>query len=927
MSISSLSRKKNILSAFETCLLSAGLTLAILTAVYALRGIWPFGTDNVAYMDAAQFYVPGYYRLWDSLHGAVSSGVDWFSGLAEAGNYDWHSLLYPCNWAFLLVDRGHVLEGLSLFLAIQMTVICLIAAIAVSVRFPRLGVAWRTCFALSYTFCGFTLQYYSNFQWLDVVAVFPLMLLSLDRLLREGKPTLYLLLYMFYLYRSVYFTFMVTVYVLLYALGWCYLVLPRGERGRRLFQLGLATVLAYGVCISFWRRGAASITGTARFQDNVQSGIETGMTTWDLTYTRHTFLMVLGLGLCFAVLLLAWRARRSGAPEAQDRLRRGGRFFLYMAAVFALPMVFTNIDTAWHFGQYNFFPMRYGYMIPATVIGFAGAALEGRDGSGSDARAQKAPFKRPGLAALLAGAATAVLALKLPGVLEAFRQYGACFLDAMGRAEYFRYFAALILCGAAAVVLYGIILRAAPRRAAPWIAGALLAVQLGANAGGLIAPDDGHTYTNEYDPAYIGVSEELHDELAGQDISPLSRTKNVDGSLSAGYPAIAGLSALSSIQSGNSATRLGVYRDLGYTVNYCRIMDVGGTVFTDMLLGVDRVLAAGELDGDLYAPAGTAAGMTVGDSRYPGVIGLMYDPDDLADYFDLDALPDRLNALYRAFTGSEEPLASVPETETAVSGGEGMRTYTLTVTLDAPAFVYMAVDGMAMNITAGGRDVAVPSYLNLDNRVYPAAFNSNLLCLGLFPAGGTEVAFTSPMDLAPDDVALTALDRQMLADFPADAALDPDMTVEPFAGGLTVTLNADGAGRELFLPLAGWWSCAVNGESVTCGSFLETMVSVPLQAGENTVVLYRGEAPAGIVGDGSASSGPDLNTVVSWLCLLLAGAWIAAGPALRRKAAPLPRWMSGAVQAAFLAAAAAVIGFVYITPTVSLIKNARIIWF
>ena len=926
MSISSLGRKKRILSALETCLLSAGLTAAILAAVYALRGIWPFGTDNVAYMDAAQFYVPGYYRLWDSLHGAVSESVDWFSGLAEGSNYDWHSLLYPYNWVFLLVDRGHVLEGLSLFLAVHLVIIDLIAAIAVSVRFPKLGVAWRTCLALSYTFCGFTLQYYSNFMWLDIVALFPLLLLGLDRLLREGKPTLYLLLYMFYLYRSVYFTYMVTVYVLLYTLGWCWLVLPREQRGRRLFQLGLATALAYGVCVMYWRGGAAAVTGTARFQDNVESGIQAGMTTWDITYTRHTFLMLLGLGLCFAVLALAWRAGHTAAPEARDRLRRGKRFFLYMAAVFALPMVFTNIDTAWHFGQYNFFPMRYGYMIPATVIGFAGEALEGRDGSGSDAPAKKAPFKRPGLAALLAGAAAAVLALKLPGVLKAFRQYGACFLDAMGQADYFRYFAALILCGAAAVTLYCLVLRGAPRRTAPWIAATLLAVQLGANAGGLIAPSDDHTYTNEYDPTYLAVSEQLYDYFAGQDISPLSRTKNVDGSLSAGYPAVAGTSALSSIQSGNSATRLGVYRELGYTVNYCRIMDVGGTVFTDMLLGVDRALSESGLDEDLYVPGETVAGVQLGASRYPGVIGLMYDPADLADYFDLETLPDRLNALYRAFTGAAAPVASVPETEMTVAS-EGMRTYTLTVTLDAPAFVYMAVDGMAMNITAGGRDVAVPTYLNLDNRVYPAAFNSNLLSLGLFPAGKTEIVFTSGMDLAPDAIALTALDRQMLEDFPADALRDPDMTVEPFSNGLTVTLAADRAGRELFLPLAGWWSCAVNGESVPCGSFLETMVSVPLQAGENTVVLYRGDPPAGVAGDVSASSGPDLNTVVSWSCMLLALVWLAAGPALRRKALPMPRLLSGLVQTAFLAVTAAVIGFVYIAPTFSLITNGSIIWF
>ena len=50
----------------------------------------------------------------------------------------------------------------------------------------------------------------------------------------------------------------------------------------------------------------------------------------------------------------------------------------------------------------------------------------------------------------------------------------------------------------------------------------------------------------------------------------------------------------------------------------------------------------------------------------------------------------------------------------------------------------MAVNGVAMNITADGQSVAVPSYQNLHNTVYPAAFNANLLSLGLADGGTAE---------------------------------------------------------------------------------------------------------------------------------------------------------------------------------------------
>ncbi len=931
MSITSQSWKKRILAGLETCLLSAGLTAAILAVVYALRGIWPFGQDNVAYMDTAQFYTPGYYRMWDALHGGASWGPTWYSGLAEGYNYSMTELRYPYNWAFMLVDRGHVLEGLSLYLAIHLVIIDLIAAIAVSARFPRLDVPCRTALALVYTFCGYTLQYYSNFMWLNVVAVFPLMLLGLDRLLREGKPGLYTLGYIYFLHQGVYYSYMLTAFIVLYSLGWCYLVLPKRQRGSRLFNLGLCTALAYGTTITYWQSGAASIAQTARFQENVETGLETGMTTWNLTNTRHTFLMLLGLGLCFAALLLARRTRELGTPAQRERRRLGQRFFLYMAGVFALPMVFTNIDTAWHFGQYNFFPMRYGYMLCATVIGFAGAALEDRD----LAETLPAPPRRRAAAA--GCIAAVVLVLTEPVIISAFREYGACFLASMGRTRYLLYFAALVLAGAGTICLYYLILRASRRRVAAWAMVGLITAQLAVNASGLIAPSDDHTITHEYDPAYIGVSERLYDYFSAQDISPLSRSKNVDGCLSASYPDIAGTSALSSINSDNSSARLSAFRQLGYTVNYFRILDTGGTVFTDMLLGVDRVLSESELDPDLYAPGDTVAGVQIGACRYPGVIGLTFDPDAMETYYDQTTLADRLNVLYRAFTDSDNgTLAASPETEMTAEGG-GMRTYTLTVTLDRPAFLYMRLDGMAMNITANGRDIAVPSYLNLDNRVYPAAFNSNLLSLGLFPAGRTDVRFTSAMDLTEGDIELTALDRQALDAFYEDGNLDPGMTVERLSTGFHITITVDKPGQYLFLPLSGWWTCTVNGVYTGFDAFLSSMVAVPLQKGENTVYVFRGAVPEGAYastaddGEQEVSIAPaqtlDVNTVLRRTCLALAVLWAAANPLLRRRARPMPRLLGGLTQAAFLVVAAVVIGFLYVAPTVSLIRDGKIIWF
>ena len=288
-------RKNRILSALTVCAASAASTLALLAVVYALRGVWPFGTDNVAYVDTAQFYVPGYYRTWDVLHGLASMQHTWYAGLAEGVSASWKTVLSPSNWVFLLVSRDHILEGLSLYLAAKLVIISLGAALAVSLRFPDMARLRRVLLVLAYTFSGFSLQYYANFSWMGTAAAFPLLLYALERLLRTGGYVPYIVCYVYFLYLGVYYAYMATLYILLFSLGYMLFLLPRDQRGDRAFRLGLATAAAFGIGASFFISNSSGMVTSSRFESNMDSGLMTGMTTWNIPNIRHTVLMLLGM--------------------------------------------------------------------------------------------------------------------------------------------------------------------------------------------------------------------------------------------------------------------------------------------------------------------------------------------------------------------------------------------------------------------------------------------------------------------------------------------------------------------------------------------------------------------------------------------------------------------------------------------------------
>ena len=907
------SLKNRILSSLWVCLISSGLTLLLLAVVYALRGIWPFGTENVAYVDTAQFYLPDYYGIWDALHGA-NRNINWFSGLIEAGIASASSFLRPANWAFLLVSRDHVLEGLSLYLAIKMVLITLMTALVVSIRFRTLPSFWKVLLPQVYTFSGFVLQYYSNFAWMWIVAVFPLMLWFLELLWRDGKYLPYAILYAYYLYTSVYYTYMVTIYILLFSLGYCLFVCPREKRGDRALRLGLSTAAAYGITIPHWLGGSASLVGTSRFQSNLDSGLLTGFTTWNITNTRHTVLMILGTAFVFALMFRALLRQRFLSPDEKKRRTKGIRFFLFLLGMLAIPMVFTNIDTAWHFGQYNFFPMRYGYVIPATLLAAAGLCLE-------EEYAAPAPAcKNRWMPAISAVIPAGAVLFFVPELWPTLQEYGACFLTALGKDGYREHFALLLLCGLLFCGLFLALFHLKNRRLSSCLIAAALLFQLGSNAYGLLAPDDNHVYTNEYNPAYVETADSLYAYLSEQEISPLSRFKNVDNSLSPSYPYIAGAASVASVASSNSNLRLGVFQELGYTINYFRIVDTGGTVFSDMLFGVQNILSAEELDTSLYTDTGVLIdGIRIGKANYPGYIGLTFADGALDDYLDHLTIPDRLNALYAAFTGSDEPLAWEPDC-TLTSQGEGLRTYTITVSLEEDSFLYLASDGLLMNITAGGQAISVPSYQNTKNTVYPAAFNSNLLYVGCFEPGETAIQFLSASSLTEDSFTLVALDKENVSRFYADAAYDPDTTVETDENSISLSLTAEGENRSLFLPIvySSRWQCTVNGQEVSPTRVMGVLMSLPLQSGENEIVLTRGAYPS------SFSRNDAIALVFFAACL----AWlILSRRNARLQNLQLPAWVYIAVTALFYLVCAAILAFIYIAPTVFLITQGTIVGF
>ena len=198
--------------------MSAPIVVAvILLTVYYIKGIYPFGSGNISYFDMAQSLVPIYYHTYDVLHGSKAVFWDWYSGtgvsmIDTAGNF----IFSPFNLFFLFVKRDNILEAMSFFLMLKVCACAGTMSFYFKKTYPELKCVWHILAGVLYSSCGFVVQYYSNIHFLDIVALFPIIIYFTNKLLQEKDIAGYCIFMAMGFVINIYLMFQVSIYLIVY---------------------------------------------------------------------------------------------------------------------------------------------------------------------------------------------------------------------------------------------------------------------------------------------------------------------------------------------------------------------------------------------------------------------------------------------------------------------------------------------------------------------------------------------------------------------------------------------------------------------------------------------------------------------------------------------------------------------------------------
>ena len=205
------------------------LPILILTAAFGITGIYPFGGNQITIIDMYHQYVPFLAELQYKLQHGGSLLYSWDGA---AGFNFWNLLAYygasPLNLLLALFPAGLIVEGVTFVLMLKVGFSGMFQYLYLKRTYPRNAslpgtgrasdnwgtVAFGTMYALSAYFLG----YFWCIMWIDVMALLPLCILGLRRLVDEGRPRMYCIALALIIFCNYYIALMMCIFIVLYYL-------------------------------------------------------------------------------------------------------------------------------------------------------------------------------------------------------------------------------------------------------------------------------------------------------------------------------------------------------------------------------------------------------------------------------------------------------------------------------------------------------------------------------------------------------------------------------------------------------------------------------------------------------------------------------------------------------------------------------------
>lgn len=192
------------------------LPVVILLSLFIVNGIYPFGDRSFLFSDMYHQYMPFFSEFLRKVKAGEGLAYSYNVGIGSnfLALYVYY-LASPLHFLAFLVPEAHLMEFMSYLVVIK-------AGLSGWSFFKYLKEHFQCkdgamlFFSSFYALSGFFAAYNWNIMWLDCVILAPLILLGLERLVKEGRCGLYCVALAISIYTNYYISIMICIFVVLY---------------------------------------------------------------------------------------------------------------------------------------------------------------------------------------------------------------------------------------------------------------------------------------------------------------------------------------------------------------------------------------------------------------------------------------------------------------------------------------------------------------------------------------------------------------------------------------------------------------------------------------------------------------------------------------------------------------------------------------
>ena len=816
--------------------------------IFAIFQLFPFAQRTLSWCDMNQQVVP----LLLDLKNILSGQSDLFLNMANAGGTSfWGILLFflssPFSLLVAFIDTKDIYLFANILVFIKIVVCAGTASLFFRNKFTSLHVLQNIALSVMYAFCGYAMMYFQNVVWLDMMYMFPILLLGMDHIMQKEKVLLYIVSLTAMIVIQFYLCYMVAIFLIL-AIGlYTWFCVEKKRRKKVICLFGVSTLIVLCITGIIWVPSLLQYLQSGR-----GTGIFESLSSGSFISEVYTTVPVI---TCTSILIAMIPLYFICKKYKNKKLNVIGILFLLTL----IPIFIEPINKMWHTGSYQAFPARYGYI--TVFLGLIIVADILSDFNQKDIFEQTSIKKN---AVIIGSLSAGVVVVSAVAFLLIFNQWDTLTVYTKTLHGSYASLGLFVLFALAAAIFYFFVLLLyylnLIRSITMCIFLCLMTITEVMFCGSVyFGSASRSTFSNQ---AVLDLQDQIEDnELYRVKMDKKYFDVNMVGAL--------GYNSLSHYTSFTNESYMFTMKKLGYSSYWMEVNSNGGTALTDSLLGNRyHIMLNTDVTGDREIVYQNSK-YSIVKSELPSTFGSIFTAEDIERYAQLpDGSREEIqNALFQAMyhtsddvTETYSPMAM--ENIIYNESDEGLHTIQKELSSDEAYLLYtIPVEGTQTlyfdcfhelsNKLVETINSSFDIYVNgsLVQSKYPSQSSNGLLELGTFTDETVVVKIDVRKNVIAKSIGVFGVKLDTLTQHMDNKTA---VNLEQQGNTITGTVHAMGEDQYLFLPIGyvDGFKATVNGEDAEIYQVFDTFMAIKLQNGANTVTISyvpNGFATGGIL--------------------------------------------------------------------------------